>query len=87
MGRVRAVSRMARAGAVCGGLLGLPLGAAVGLIAGICTGQISWGLDGAVFGLIGLSAAGALVAAVLELLSRGRPAGVADDGRPVLPAR
>ena len=65
MQKARMVARMAMGGAVCGGLLGLPLGAAVGLILGLLVGNLSWGLDGAVFGILGLGFIGSVVGAWL----------------------
>jgi predicted outer membrane lipoprotein len=84
MRRIRDVARMAMGGAVWGGLLGLPLGAALGLVPGLWTGHVDWGLDGAVFGLFGFSAAGAGLAAFTELVST-KPRQAADEGRPVPP--
>ena len=78
MRRVRQVARLAMGGAIWGGLLGIPLGAAAGLGVGLWYGDVSWGLDGAVVGILSLSGVGAALGALQ---------GVADDGRPVLPPR
>jgi hypothetical protein len=67
MRKTRQVARMALGGAVCGGLLGIPLGAAVGVLIGLFCGHVSWGLDGAVVGILALSAAGAGLGAYLGI--------------------
>jgi hypothetical protein len=70
---------MAMGGAVCGGLLGIPLGAALGLIVGLWCGNVSWGLDGAVLGILSLSAAGAVVGGFLGVTADERTLGLRDD--------
>jgi hypothetical protein len=70
---------MALGGAVCGGLLGIPLGAALGLIIGLCCGQISWGLDGAVLGILGLAAGGAIVGGLLGVTADEHALGMTND--------
>jgi hypothetical protein len=80
MHRTRAVARMAMCGATWGGLLGIPLGAALGLIAGLCWGHVSWGLDGAVFGLFGLGAAGAILGLLVAMRDRRRSVRATNDG-------
>jgi hypothetical protein len=70
---------MALGGAVCGGFLGIPLGAALGLILGLVWGNVSWGLDGAVFGVLGLSAAGAVVGAWLGVTADERSLSLTED--------
>jgi hypothetical protein len=70
---------MTMGGAVCGGFLGIPLGAALGLILGLCYGQVAWGLDGAVLGVLGLAAAGAVVGAILGLTADQRSLNLTDE--------
>jgi len=70
---------MVLGGAVCGGLVGIPLGAALGLIIGLCCGQLSWGLDGAVLGILGLSAGGAVVGGFLGVTADEQTLGVTKD--------
>jgi len=79
--------RMAMGGAIWGGLLGMPLGAALGLLVGLWRGDVSWGLDGAVLGLLGLSLVGAAFGAFQGLSGDPSSARPADEGRPVLPPR
>jgi hypothetical protein len=74
-------------GAIWGGLLGLPIGAALGLLLGVWQGNVSWGLDGAVFGIIGLSGAGAALGAWLGLAGDRPVRDTADDGRSVFRPR
>ncbi len=66
-------------GAICGGLLGIPLGAALGLIVGLCCGHVSWGLDGAVWGILVLSAAGAVLGGFLGVTADERTLSLTDD--------
>lgn len=70
---------MAMGGAVCGGLLGTPLGAALGVIVGLWRGNVSWGLDGAVLGILLLSAAGALVGGFLGVTADDRTLSLTDE--------
>ncbi len=84
MRKAREVARLAMGGAIWGGLLGIPLGAAVGLLAGLCLGNVSWGLDGAVLGILGLGGVGAAFGASQGMAGDER---AADEGRPVLPPR
>ena len=79
MRKIRQVARMALGGTVCGGLLGIPLGAAIGLPVGLCFGHISWGLDGAVLGILGLGVGGAVVGAILGLTADERSLSLTDD--------
>jgi hypothetical protein len=83
MAKVRDVARLAMGGAVWGGLLGLPIGAALGLLLGLCYGHVSWGLDGAVFGIPSLAAAGALVGTWVGVADRRRSLRSIDEGRTV----
>jgi hypothetical protein len=76
---------MTLGGAVCGGLLGLPLGAVLGLIIGLCFGRVSWGLDGAVLGILGLTVAGAVVGLWLGVTADERLLTLSDDPRPAAP--
>lgn len=82
MRRTRQIARMALGGAVCGGLLGTPLGAAIGLLVGLCCGHVSWGLDGAVWGILSLSAAGALLGGFLGVTADERTLSLTDDLSP-----
>jgi hypothetical protein len=84
---MRQVARLAMGGAIWGGLLGIPLGAAVGVLLGLWFGTISWGLDGAVFGIVGLSGLGAAFGALQGMAGDEPVARAADEGRPVLPPR
>ena len=86
MRRTRQVARMAMGGAVCGGLLGIPLGAALGVIVGWWCGNVSWGLDGAVLGILLLGAVGALVGAFLGVTADDRTLSLTDDIAVRLPA-
>jgi hypothetical protein len=79
MRRAHAVARMAMGGAIWGGLLGLPIGAALGLIVGLCFGHVSWGLDGAVLGVLGLGAGGAIVGAILGLTADEQSLSLTDE--------
>ncbi len=79
--RVRQVARMTLGGAVCGGLLGIPVGAVFGIVLGLWCGHVSWGLDGAVFGLPTLGVAGALIGSWLGLTADDRMLGLAEDIR------
>ena len=63
---------MALGGAVCGGLLGIPLGAVIGVIIGLCFGHVSWGLDGAVLGILSLALTGAIVGVLLGVTADDR---------------
>ena len=87
MRKAREVARLMMGGAIWGGLLGLPLGAALGLLLGVWQGNVSWGLDGAVFGILGLSGAGAALGAGLGLAGDRPMRDTADDGRPVFRPR
>ncbi|HKI35384.1 MAG TPA: hypothetical protein VKA46_26230 [Gemmataceae bacterium] len=87
MGRAREVARMAMGGAVWGGFLGLPLGAALGLLLGLLYGNVSWGLDGAVLGILGLSVAGAVLGAWVGVADHRRSLPSPDEGRTVKPRR
>jgi hypothetical protein len=73
-------------GAIWGGLLGLPLGAALGLFLGLGWGNVSWGLDGAVLGILGLSGAGAVLGALLAITADERSLNPTGDGAPDPPA-
>jgi hypothetical protein len=77
---------MAMGGAVCGGFLGIPLGAALGLILGLVWGHVSWGLDGAVLGILVLSGAGAVTGAFLGLTADERSLSRTNDGLLLPPA-
>jgi hypothetical protein len=79
MRRTRQILRMALGGAVCGGLVGIPLGAAVGLLIGLCYGHVSWGLDGALAGILVLSAAGAALGIYLGITADDRTLSPSDD--------
>jgi hypothetical protein len=87
MRSVRQVVRLAMGGAIWGGLLGIPLGAAVGLLLGLWFGNVSWGLDGAVLGILGLSGVGAAFGALQGMTGDEPATHAADEGRPVLPPR
>jgi hypothetical protein len=79
MRKTRQVARMALGGAVCGGLLGIPLGAAVGLLIGLFWGHASWGLDGAVVGVLALIAVGAALGAYLGITADAGSLSQPDD--------
>jgi hypothetical protein len=79
MRKARQVARMALGGAVCGGLIGIPLGAVVGLLIGLFFGHVSWGLDGAVLGILALSAAGAGLGAFLGITADERSLSQPED--------
>ena len=79
MRKARQVARMALGGAVCGGLIGLPLGAAVGLLIGLFCGHVSWGLDGAVLGILALSTVGAALGAYLGVTADAGTLAQPDD--------
>ena len=84
---VRQVARLAMGGAIWGGLLGIPLGAAVGVLLGLWFGNISWGLDGAVFGILGLGGVGAAFGALHGMTGDEPATRAANEGRLVLPSR
>jgi hypothetical protein len=86
MRKARQVARMTLGGAVCGGLLGIPLGAAVGLLIGLFCGHVSWGLDGAVLGILTLTAAGAALGAFLGITADARSLTLPDDAGLLPPA-
>ena len=87
MKRVNVTLRMALGGAVCGGYVGILLGAMAGVVYGLFVQNLSFGLDGAMLGGAVAACGGALLGFILGVIERRRAqAALEPPPRPQAPA-